>query len=491
MTQLLFDLERQNTKIKNLVKPRGYKGLAAFHKYWGKKPTECLSFLIESLTKPGDIVFDPFLGSGLVARESLELKRRFVGTDINPASIEMANFIVSPPSVQEYSEGLKELEKSVKAEIEESYMLEDGNVGTHYLWEENTIKTVWYNRIGQHRRQEKKPDNFDQALFFHYQDYQPEFLREIQLFNNSRINTKQELKLRDIFTGRALHNIDILLNHIDHYDKNLKKAFMLTLTAASGQMSRMVFAVTNRGKMNGKKDDRVSVGSWVIGYWRPRLHFEINAWNCFNNRAKRILKGLNGITTFYNNEYTDDINIFQNDGVCCALINSDTRKTISSIHDGSIKLLITDPPHSDRIPYLELSEMWNAILGYKVDYENEIVVSNAKGRKKNKEDYNKDMYNLLVASERKMCQGGVIAIIFNARDAESWDYIKEYSNTSSEMNFKGCFNMSYSANSVVQDNRKGGLKYDYVILFEKKGDTANSWDEITKLPGWSVDFPKL
>ena len=57
--------------------------------------------------------------------------------------------------------------------------------------------------------------------------------------------------------------------------------------------------------------------------------------------------------------------------------------------------------------------------------------------------------------------------------------------------FKGCFNMSYSANSVVQDNRKGGMKHDYVILFEKKGDTANSWEEITKLPGWSVDFPKL
>ena len=41
-------------------------------------------------------------------------------------------------------------------------------------------------------------------------------------------------------------------------------------------MTRMVFAVTGRGKTKGEAAEKVEVGSWVIGYWRPRLHFEVN-----------------------------------------------------------------------------------------------------------------------------------------------------------------------------------------------------------------------
>ena len=43
---------------------------------------------------------------------------------------------------------------------------------------------------------------------------------------------------------------------------------------------------------------------------------------------------------------------------------------------------LSDPPHGDRIPYLELSEIWNVILGEEPPFEAEIVVSNAKDRSK-------------------------------------------------------------------------------------------------------------
>jgi hypothetical protein len=46
------------------IRPKGYTGLHAFHKYWGKKPLEVLAFLIEQLTRPQDLVIDPFTGSG-------------------------------------------------------------------------------------------------------------------------------------------------------------------------------------------------------------------------------------------------------------------------------------------------------------------------------------------------------------------------------------------------------------------------------------------
>ncbi len=47
----LFETELTNTITETIVLPRGYKGLAAFRKYWGNKPIESLVFLIENLTK--------------------------------------------------------------------------------------------------------------------------------------------------------------------------------------------------------------------------------------------------------------------------------------------------------------------------------------------------------------------------------------------------------------------------------------------------------
>lgn len=38
--------------------------------------------MIHELTNEGDLVVDPFLGSGLIAREALDLKRKFIGIDI-------------------------------------------------------------------------------------------------------------------------------------------------------------------------------------------------------------------------------------------------------------------------------------------------------------------------------------------------------------------------------------------------------------------------
>ncbi|MGD1703910.1 hypothetical protein [Dapis sp. BLCC M229] len=33
-----------------------------------------------------------------------------------------------------------------------------------------------------------------------------------------------------------------------------------------------------------------------------------------------------------------------------------------------ISLIVADPPHSDHIPYLGLSEMWNSLIGKKPNF---------------------------------------------------------------------------------------------------------------------------
>ena len=41
-------------------------------------------------SKPGDTVFDPFMGSGTVARVAIRLGRNVIGTELNPEYIKIA-----------------------------------------------------------------------------------------------------------------------------------------------------------------------------------------------------------------------------------------------------------------------------------------------------------------------------------------------------------------------------------------------------------------
>ena len=56
----------------------------ACHKYFGRKPWHPISLQIKQHSKQGDTVFDPFLGSGVTALESIFLRRSFIGIDLNP-----------------------------------------------------------------------------------------------------------------------------------------------------------------------------------------------------------------------------------------------------------------------------------------------------------------------------------------------------------------------------------------------------------------------
>src|SRR6266699_1029546 len=119
--QLAFPDFVQGPTPANLSEPEAYRGLYAFHKYWGKKPAEPTRYLIQHLCPKGGLVVDPFLGSGISALESVQLKRRFVGMDINPAAVRIARLLVSPPSAGLVQEALARVSAFAKDAILESY----------------------------------------------------------------------------------------------------------------------------------------------------------------------------------------------------------------------------------------------------------------------------------------------------------------------------------------------------------------------------------
>ena len=58
-------------------------------KYATQKPIALLERIIKASSNEGDVVFDPFLGSGTTVVVANQLNRKWIGCDINPYSIEL------------------------------------------------------------------------------------------------------------------------------------------------------------------------------------------------------------------------------------------------------------------------------------------------------------------------------------------------------------------------------------------------------------------
>ena len=58
--------------------------------YPAEKPPEVAEVLIRQSSEPGEVVADPFMGSGSVGVAAVRLGRRFLGNDLNPEAVQMA-----------------------------------------------------------------------------------------------------------------------------------------------------------------------------------------------------------------------------------------------------------------------------------------------------------------------------------------------------------------------------------------------------------------
>jgi hypothetical protein len=361
------------------------------------------------------------------------------------------------------------------------------------------LSSVWVvGRGAAGRRRQFPPSVHDARLSAEFAGYESRFIRQPRFYTNSRINADPSMSLSDLLTGRAQRNLDLLIEAIGRCPQDLISTLRLCLTAASGQMTRMVFAVTGRGKTAGRSARKVEVGSWVIGYWRPHLHFEVNVWNCFEIRALALLKALKHTDPLAGTIMGRSVADVLSEKADAFLACGDCRRLLSSVPDQSIDLVVTDPPHSDRIPYLELSEFWNSILGVSPDFENEIVISNARERNKTPGSYSNCLDDVLAQVARVLKRSGTLVILFNARQDGHWHVFRSLctapkADHSPSLRYVGSFPCKYSATSVVQDKRAGSLRADYALVFTRSD--ANAVDSsrlcgLARIPDWSPDFPK-
>jgi site-specific DNA-methyltransferase (adenine-specific) len=83
-------------------------------------PIELPEWFIKLFTQPGDLVLDPFIGSGTTAVAAFQLGRNYLGIEINPKYIELTNGRLSERQMRIPQLGEEKEEYSVKIPQKES-----------------------------------------------------------------------------------------------------------------------------------------------------------------------------------------------------------------------------------------------------------------------------------------------------------------------------------------------------------------------------------
>jgi len=89
-----FGVKRVNWVDKDLVLPNNVLHLAAEtgnKSHSAAYPEKLPEFFIKLFTKPNDLVYDPFMGSGTTAKVSINLNRNFIGSEISEDYYKVAN----------------------------------------------------------------------------------------------------------------------------------------------------------------------------------------------------------------------------------------------------------------------------------------------------------------------------------------------------------------------------------------------------------------
>ena len=80
-------------------------------------------FFIERLTQPGEVVYDPFMGRGTTVLEAGLLGRVPCGCDINPLSIVLTQPRLQPPTLEQITRRLSEIDFGTGGEVPEDLLV--------------------------------------------------------------------------------------------------------------------------------------------------------------------------------------------------------------------------------------------------------------------------------------------------------------------------------------------------------------------------------
>jgi 16S rRNA G966 N2-methylase RsmD len=373
--------------INRQIPPQPHTAMYVWHKYWSRKTWNVVGEHIRAYSKPHQIVFDPFAGSGVVAIEAARSKRRAIVCDLNPAASLITELTLRPVNTLTLMEAFERVRERAHKRIAELYSihcLKCGRpmTGDCFVREGNELVEVRYKTCPscEHRCETGgKPCQTDLETLavleakrikewyprnrLYYPDGEP--FKEKQRYDS----------LDQLFTKRNLRAAAILYESIEQESSPLLRKFLL------GAFSSMIHLCTRMcpALAPGEGNHQTAFSStWTQhSYWAAQRYLEANVWDKF----ECAVTGHQGIINAKNEsnealgevKLTDDWQRVLAGDADIAIITEDCVELMKKMPEECVDYIFTDPPYDASIQYGELSYLWNAWLKADFRYTENIV----------------------------------------------------------------------------------------------------------------------
>jgi 16S rRNA G966 N2-methylase RsmD len=397
------------------------------HKYWARKPHNVVSEYIQNYTKEGDIVLDPFCGSGPTPIEAIKLGRKSIGIDLNPISTFVTRMTAMTVDTNQIKNTFEEIKNKCKAKINELYKTKCKECGkdasiicTH--WDNKTPVKIYYYCDNCNKKLDKKPDDEDLKLIKKIEKMDIPYWYPTQRLAYNGEDFKEGTHDQNInsvdklFTKRNLISLSIIFNEISKIKEDrIKQVFLFSFTSMSHLAS----------KMTPVRPTRPMSSFWAMHrYWIPPVFMESNVWNLFDS----AVYGNQGIVegkTDSNEQIKDykEAKKFEdlNDGANIFLKAHNALELNEIIPKDSVDYVFTDPPYGGAVQYFELSTLWASWLKIDLNYDDEVTIN----KQQNKDfDY---YHKMLTASFKQVYdvlkRGKYMTVTFHSTDIRVWTSI--------------------------------------------------------------------
>lgn len=438
-----------------VLEPQTFPRRFNVHKYWGKKPSNVVDQYINYYTKKGDVVLDPFSGSGVVYVESLLMERNAIAFDINPISKYLSTSFTNKVSEADIWKIFASIEKTVKDKIESLYVTRDDSgierKVTSFVWEEDKMigvrfidsnkQTVEKLATLEDLQRQKNSETIKIDKWIPMENI-------FQGWQTRKLKAKGITKYSDLFTHRNLYSLSLIFDEIQKIKKDpVRNLMLVAFTSSIAQASKLI---TNYGKNAGP--------SWKINtFWIAPNRLELNVWHYFINRLKKVIAGNNDFNQYYS-------------GNTVGHFYETTSTKMFMVDSNSVDYVFTDPPYGgEGIQYMELSYLWNVWLkrqGETIAWRDEIAFNEKRESVMSNEDYARGLRNVFAETYRVLKPGAWLTVTFANKDINTWSML---TNALSKAGFelKNIVPMSPSAPSITQLNMKDAAKSDLLLNLQK------------------------
>lgn len=351
------------------------------HPYFTRRPANVVRAYIERYSREGDVVLDPFGGTGVTAIEAFLLGRHVIHNDLNP----FANFI---------ARNIAETTLSSTLPLRQAL---------------HKVKGACSGPLREIEKDE---------------DAAKRWLRRLPLPKNIRLPRNSDAKFfRDMFTPRQLAGLALIKQAIEREAQGVVRDLLLLAWSASvAKLNKTFLSAKGRAASRG--------GSSIFSIYRYKLAsqcVELPIWKTFRGRVSNVLAAKQEvlrIRDYLQRRSGSPINLDSRRDF--RVLGRDAATLDEVIEPGSVDYIFTDPPYGGSISYLDLSVLWNHWLGFPVHeetQERETIVGGERGH--TEEHYKQSLARSITTCLRLLRPDRWFSIVFQHWDISYFSTILE------------------------------------------------------------------